>query len=88
MPENPVTNLLKLWEGIKLFYRKSNKFTWKNFIQIIERAVMNGVISGPCFVRSKTKKTQNSTEASFPFLIRMKTLMTAIVEDGENADPE
>ncbi len=49
---------------------------------------MNRVISGPGLVRCKTKNAQESAEVFFPFFVRMKALVTTVMENRENADAE
>lgn len=86
MTKDPVADLFYLREGIEFFYGKSDEFTGQDFIKIIEGAVVDRVIPRPGLVRCEAKNPQNSSEISFPGFMGMKALVTAVMEDREDAD--
>ncbi len=88
MAENSVNHFSYRTQFKIFFDRESEKFAWKFFIQIIKRAMMNGMVSGPGLIRCETQESEEAADFSFPFLIRVKTLMSAIMGNGENPDPE
>ncbi len=88
MTENPVDHFADGTQFRIFFHSESQKLSRKFLVEVIEGAMMDGVISGPGLIGSETKYTQEATEISLPFLIGTKALMAAIMENRENTDPE